>query len=57
VHPSFVEGRAGKAIVNGVNVGFLGEVNPQVLESWKLENPVSAFEINVLRIVKTKLEK
>jgi phenylalanyl-tRNA synthetase beta chain len=57
VHPSFVEGRAGKAIVNGVNVGFLGEVNPQVLESWNLENPVSAFEINVLRIVKTKLEK
>jgi phenylalanyl-tRNA synthetase beta chain len=57
VHPSFVEGRVGKAIVNGVNVGFLGEVNPQVLESWKLENPVSAFEINVLRIVKTKLEK
>jgi phenylalanyl-tRNA synthetase beta chain len=57
VHPSFVEGRVGKAIVNGVNVGFLGEVNPQVLESWKLENPVAAFEINVLRIVKTKLEK
>jgi phenylalanyl-tRNA synthetase beta chain len=57
VHPSFVEGRVGAAIVNGVNVGVLGEVHPQVLESWKLENPVAAFEINIDAIVKGKLTK
>src|SRR3990170_331574 len=50
-HPSFIEGRVGAAIVNGVDVGFLGEVNPQVLEAWKLENPTAAFEINVQKIV------
>jgi phenylalanyl-tRNA synthetase beta chain len=56
-HPSFIEGRVGAVIVNGVNVGVLGEVNPQVLEAWKLENPVAAFEINMHEIVKSKLTK
>jgi len=53
-HPSFIEGRVGAAIVNGVNAGVLGEVNPQVLEAWKLENPTVAFEINMQKIIKTK---
>jgi phenylalanyl-tRNA synthetase beta chain len=56
-HPSFIEGRVGTAIVNGVDVGVLGEVHPQVLESWKLENPVAAFEINMHEIVKSKLTR
>jgi phenylalanyl-tRNA synthetase beta chain len=53
-HPSFIEGRVGAAIVNSVNVGVLGEINPQVLEAWKLENPTAAFEINMQKIIKTK---
>jgi len=52
-NPSFIEGRVGAAIVNGVDVGVLGEVNPQVLEAWKLENPVAAFEINMQEVIKT----
>ncbi len=56
-HPSFIEGRVGAAIVNGVDVGFLGEVNPQVLEAWKLENPTAAFEINIQKIIRAKLAK
>ena len=55
VHPSFIEGRVGAVMVDGVDVGVLGEVNPLVLESWKLENPVAAFEINVQKIIKNKL--
>jgi phenylalanyl-tRNA synthetase beta chain len=51
-HPSFIEGRVGAAIVNGVRVGVLGEINPQVLEAWKLENPTAAFEINMQKIIK-----
>jgi phenylalanyl-tRNA synthetase beta chain len=57
VHPSFIEGRVGTATVDGVDVGVLGEVNPQVLEAWKLENPVAAFEINVHKIIENKLAK
>ena len=53
-HPSFIEGRVGTAMVNGSAVGVLGEIHPLVLESWKLENPVAAFEINVQEIIKSK---
>ncbi|MGA2524138.1 MAG: phenylalanine--tRNA ligase subunit beta [Candidatus Bathyarchaeia archaeon] len=55
-HPSFIEGRVGKARVGDVDVGFVGEVNPLVLEAWKLENPIAAFEVNLQKILlgKTK---
>jgi phenylalanyl-tRNA synthetase beta chain len=51
-HPSFIEGRIGKIIINQEKVGIVGEVNPKVLESWKLENPTAAFEINMDKISK-----
>jgi phenylalanyl-tRNA synthetase beta chain len=57
VHPSFIEGRVGTATINGTKIGILGEICPQVLEAWKLENPVAAFEINIHEIVQTKLKK
>ncbi len=56
-HPSFMEGRVGTVMVGGTDVGVLGEVHPLVLESWKLENPVAAFEINVQEIINGKLAK
>jgi len=49
-HPSFIGGRVGKVKVGNVDVGFVGEINPLVLEAWKLENPVAAFEINIQKI-------
>ena len=57
LHTSFIEGRVGKIILDGVDVGVLGEVNPLVLESWKLENPVAAFEVNMNKIIESKLPK
>ena len=56
-HPSFIEGRVGKVIVAGSEVGVVGEVNPLVLEAWKLENPAAAFEVNFQKILETKLNK
>ncbi len=56
-HPSFIEGRVGKVIVDGAEVGVVGEVNPLVLEAWKLENPVAAFEVNFKKILENKLKK
>jgi len=46
-HPSFINGRCGKIIFNKKEIGFLGEIHPQVLENFKIEVPVSALEINV----------
>lgn len=53
-HPSFIEGRTGAVVINKSKLGFLGEINPQVLEFWKLENPTVAFEINIEQILKIK---
>ena len=36
IHPSFMEGRVGKILVNGCEVGIVGEVNPAVLEAGNL---------------------
>lgn len=57
LHPSFIEGRVGKVIVGGVEVGVVGEVNPLVLEAWTLENPAAAFEVNFQKILDNKLKK
>ncbi|MCW3995735.1 MAG: phenylalanine--tRNA ligase subunit beta [Candidatus Bathyarchaeota archaeon] len=56
-HPSFIEGRVGSVIVDGVEVGVVGEVNPLVLLAWKLENPVAAFELNFHTITINKSPK
>jgi phenylalanyl-tRNA synthetase beta chain len=53
-HPSFIEGRVGKVVVNRAEVGILGEIHPKVLETWKLENPVAVFELNMDRITKIR---
>jgi phenylalanyl-tRNA synthetase beta chain len=51
-HPTFIEGRVGRVIVDGCDIGVVGEVNPVVLEAWRLENPVVAFELNFQKILK-----
>lgn len=50
-HSSFIKGRVGKIISKEKEVGVLGEINPKVLESWKLENPAAAFEVNLNKIL------
>ncbi len=55
VHPSFIEGRVGKIIVAEGAIGLVGEINPFVLEAWKLENPVAAFEFDFQKILENKL--
>jgi phenylalanyl-tRNA synthetase beta chain len=46
-HPSFIESRCGKIIIDGKEAGFFGEIHPDVLEKWGIEKPVIAFEIEV----------
>jgi phenylalanyl-tRNA synthetase beta chain len=43
----FINGRAGAIFVDQVNVGFIGEFTPIILEMWNLENPVIGFEIDL----------
>jgi phenylalanyl-tRNA synthetase beta chain len=53
-HPSFIEGRTGAIMLSNQRIGVIGEINPQVLEAWKLENPTAAFEISNQEIFKAK---
>jgi phenylalanyl-tRNA synthetase beta chain len=46
-NPSFLEGRAATIHVKNRKVGILGEVHPEVITNFELENPVSAFEIDL----------
>jgi phenylalanyl-tRNA synthetase beta chain len=46
-HPSFIESRCGEILTGDKKIGFFGEIHPQILENWKLEKPVIAFEIEI----------
>lgn len=50
-HPSFVDGRCGAIVVEKEEIGLIGEIHPQVLNNWELENPVAAFELNVEKLM------
>ena len=43
----FIDGRCGKIIVNKKEIGFIGEINPNILSNLKIKMPISSFEINI----------
>ena len=44
---SFIDGRAGSIIINGKDVGVIGEIHPVVLRNNKIKMPVSSLEIDI----------
>jgi phenylalanyl-tRNA synthetase beta chain len=46
-HPSFISGRVAWMSIHDNRRGVLGEIHPEVLNNFELENPVSAFEVEV----------
>ncbi len=46
-HPSMIKGRCGDIVVDGKKIGVIGEISPEVLKNWGLENPVAVFEMVV----------
>jgi len=49
-HASFLDGRAAMIIVKCKELGVLGEIHPEVLNNFELENPTSAFEMSIEEI-------
>jgi phenylalanyl-tRNA synthetase beta chain len=45
--PVFLDGRAATVSAGGREVGFLGEVHPEVITGWGLEHPVVLAEIDL----------
>ncbi len=55
-HASFIQGRAGRILIDNAEAGIIGEVHPAVLEAWGLEVPVSAFELDVKHLLRPRLK-
>jgi phenylalanyl-tRNA synthetase beta chain len=53
-HPLFTQGRCGKIVANGVELGFIGEVRPAVLDLKQITMPCAACEINLDKILLMK---
>jgi len=49
-HRSFLDGRVAGVYLKRKEVGVLGEMHPEVLNNFELENPTAAFEINIEEI-------
>jgi len=50
-HSSFLEGRSAAVHLKRMELGVLGEMHPEVLNNFELENPTSAFEIDIEEIL------
>lgn len=50
-HSSFIQGRCADIFIGKENIGVIGEINPVVLNNWRLEKPVAVFEINLEKIM------
>ncbi|RAW47096.1 phenylalanine--tRNA ligase subunit beta [Halorubrum sp. 48-1-W] len=46
-HPTFIDGRTARVVVDGESVGVIGEVHPAVLVEHDLEVPVAVFEFDL----------
>ncbi len=43
---TFIPGRCAAIIINGKQAGIIGEIHPQILENFSLEQPVALFEMD-----------
>lgn len=50
--PFLIEGRSAKIFLGKEEIGFIGELHPQILENFGLLVPVAVFEINLDKIFK-----
>jgi phenylalanyl-tRNA synthetase beta chain len=51
VNAILVQGRSSDIIVDGLTVGFIGEIKPMVCDNFKLRVPVVAAELNLSQIM------
>ncbi|MEK6820587.1 MAG: phenylalanine--tRNA ligase subunit beta [Nanoarchaeota archaeon] len=47
----FIEGRTGKILLDGKNIGVIGEIHPSTLKSWHLKMPLTCLELDLEEIL------
>ena len=53
-HDSFIKGRCASIDVSGEEIGYFGEVHPEVISNFTLENPVIALLMDIDKIAELK---
>jgi phenylalanyl-tRNA synthetase beta chain len=48
---SFLDGRVASIMVGDQRLGVVGEIHPEVLNNFGVENPTMAFEINLEALI------
>ncbi|MDA1196541.1 MAG: phenylalanine--tRNA ligase subunit beta [Nanoarchaeota archaeon] len=56
-HESFIAGRVGKVVVDGQEIGYLGELHPGVLSKVGLEVPAIGMELNLTKLFEISKKK
>jgi phenylalanyl-tRNA synthetase beta chain len=56
-HPLFMQGRCGKVITAGAEIGVIGEIRPEILERTQITMPCAAFEITLDRLLRLSERK
>ncbi len=49
-HQSFIPGRVSRVRVKNKGIAYMGELHPKVLQSFGIEQPVAALEINLTQL-------
>lgn len=44
---TFIVGRSGKIMIDGKQIGIIGEIHPRILKNWNINMPVVALELNI----------
>jgi phenylalanyl-tRNA synthetase beta chain len=55
-HPLYIQGRCGRIEVQGSELGYIGEVRPEVLDRTQITMPCAAFEVNLDRMLHLTLK-
>jgi phenylalanyl-tRNA synthetase beta chain len=48
--PFFQDSRAGKILLEGKEIGFIGQFSEQILENWELNHPTAGFELDLEKV-------
>jgi phenylalanyl-tRNA synthetase beta chain len=51
-HKFLIDGRQGDIFVNNENIGWIGEINPNILEKLGIKYPLTGFEISIKELIK-----
>ncbi|MCC5446873.1 phenylalanine--tRNA ligase subunit beta [Candidatus Nanobsidianus stetteri] len=51
-HKFLIDGRQGDIFVNNENIGWIGEIDPNILEKLGIKYPLTGFEISIKELMK-----